>query len=54
LPWHETDVRAADGHTQHHVNPGSAMQRRAAPNHTAAMLEIADGAVVAINHIVLP
>ncbi|MEP7048631.1 MAG: metallophosphoesterase family protein [Ilumatobacteraceae bacterium] len=54
IPWHETDVRASDGHVQHHVNPGSAMQRRAAPDHTAAVLELHDGVVAGVTHIVLP
>jgi uncharacterized protein len=54
LPWHEIDVRPTDGHVQHHVNPGSAMQRRAAPNHTAAVLQLHDGVVDDITHIVLP
>ena len=54
LPWHEIDIRASDGHVQHHVNPGSAMQRRAAPHHTAAILQLHDGVVDAITHVVLP
>jgi putative phosphoesterase len=53
LPWHEIDVRPADGHVQHHVNPGSAMQRRSAPNHTAALLQLHDGVVAEVRHIVL-
>ena len=53
IPWHQIDVRASDGHAQHHVNPGSAMQRRAAPRHTAAMLELGDGVVIDVSHIVL-
>jgi putative phosphoesterase len=53
LPWHQTDVRTADGHVQHQVNPGSAMQRRAAPHHTVAVLELRDGAVVDLSHVVL-
>ncbi|MEY2426707.1 MAG: uncharacterized protein QOI61_2279 [Actinomycetota bacterium] len=53
LPWHEIDVRAGDGHVQHHVNPGSAMQRRAAPRHTAAVLELRDGLVADVSHVVL-
>ena len=53
IPWHEIDVRTADGHVQHHVNPGSAMQRRAAPQHTAAVLRLHDGVVVDVSHIVL-
>jgi predicted phosphodiesterase len=54
IPWHEIDVRPADGHVQHHVNPGSAMQRRAAPQHTVAMLELHDGVVADVTQIVLP
>jgi uncharacterized protein len=54
LPWHEIDVRTTDGHRQHHVNPGSAMQRRVAPHHTAAVLQLLDGVVADISHIVLP
>ena len=53
IPWHHIDVRAADGHVQHHVNPGSAMQRRSAPEHTAADLQLHDGVVVDVKHIVL-
>ena len=54
LPWHEIDIRAADGHTQHHVNPGSAMQRRAAPHHSVAVLQLHAGTVADVIHIVLP
>ena len=54
IPWHEIDIRRADGHVQHHVNPGSAMQRRAAPQHTAAVLDVREGAVINVGHIVLP
>lgn len=54
LPWHETDVRMSDGHVQHHVNPGSAMQRRAATHHTAAVMQLHDGVVAEISHVVLP
>ena len=50
LPWHATDVRAADGHVQHHLNPGSATQRRRAPRCTVAWLELLAGRVVAIEH----
>ena len=53
IPWHHVDVRPADGHVQHHVNPGSAMQRRAAPEHTAAVLQLHDGVVTDVSHIVL-
>ncbi len=50
LPWNETDVRAADGHVQHHLNPGSATQRRRAPRCTVAWLELEGGAVVSVGH----
>ena len=50
LPWHETDVRAADGHVQHHLNPGSPTQRRRAPRCTVAWLELLGGRVVSIEH----
>jgi putative phosphoesterase len=51
LPWHAVDVRAADGHVQHHVNPGSAMQRRRAPACTVAEVVVRDGAVVDVRHV---
>jgi len=54
LPWHEIDVRPQDGHAQHHVNPGSATQRRAAPHHTVAVLRLRAGVVADMTHIVLP
>ena len=54
IPWHEIDVRPTDRHVQHQVNPGSAMQRRAAPDHTAAVLQLHDGVVAGVSHIVLP
>lgn len=47
LPWDEVDVRA-DGHVQHHVNPGSATQRRRAPRCTVAWLDLDDGEVRAV------
>lgn len=53
LPWHEIDVRPEDGHVQHHVNPGSAMQRRGAPRHTAAVLQLHQGVVTDVTHVVL-
>jgi len=53
IPWHQIDVRP-DGHVQHHVNPGSAMQRRGAPEHTAAVLRLHEGVVVDVSHVVLP
>ena len=51
LPWHQTDVRERDGHVQHHVNPGSAMLRRRAPTCSVAHVVVADGAVVAVEHV---
>ena len=53
LPWHQIEVRQTDGHVQHHVNPGSAMQRRGAPEHTVAALQLHDGVVVDVSHIVV-
>jgi uncharacterized protein len=44
IPWHETHVDDR-GHVQHHVNPGSAIQRRRQPRCTAAVLELAPGVV---------
>lgn len=40
LPWHEVDPGG-----QVHLNPGSPTERRRAPTRTAAVLELADGAV---------
>ena len=54
IPWHEIDVSPEDGHVQHHVNPGSAMQRRTAAHHTAAVLQLHDGVVADVSHMVLP
>lgn len=53
LPWHETD-RRPDGHVQHHVNPGSAIQRRRAPHRTVAWVDVDGGRVVAVRHVDLP
>ncbi len=50
LPWHETDVRA-DGHVQHHVNPGSAMLRRRAPTCTVAHVVVERGHVATVRHV---
>ena len=49
LPWNQVDV-GADGHVQHHVNPGSALVRRRAPRRTIAWLELLAGEVVSIEH----
>jgi putative phosphoesterase len=50
LPWHEVDV-GADGHVQHHVNPGSAVLRRRAPACTVARVTLRDGAVADVRHV---
>jgi uncharacterized protein len=44
VPWNEIHVDD-QGHVQHHVNPGSAIQRRRQPACTAATLELEDGLV---------
>jgi len=54
MPYHEVDIRTSDGHVQHQINPGSAMQRRSAPQHTAAVMQLRDGFVTDIGHILLP
>lgn len=50
LPWNQVEVRDEDGHVQHHLNPGSATQRRRAPRCTIAWLDLLDGDVVSIVH----
>ena len=50
LPWHEVDV-AADGHIQHHVNPGSALLRRRAPTCTTARALISNGEITDVRHV---
>ena len=52
LPWHEVD-RDAGSHEQHHVNPGSAIQRRRAPWRTAGVLEVVHGSVASVRHVTL-
>ncbi len=54
LPWHEVDVRPSDGHTQHQVNPGSAMLRRRAPSCSVAHVLVARGRVMRVRHVPLP
>ena len=48
IPWNVADRRPADDSVQHHVNPGSAIQRRRQPRCTVGWLEIVDGRVGAI------
>jgi putative phosphoesterase len=51
-PWHERDVDDR-GHVQHHVNPGSAVQRRREPHCTVAWLSLVDGSVAEVRHEVV-
>ena len=51
LPWHELNTLPSDNHTQHHVNPGSAIQRRRAPACTVAQVFLAGGAVAHVQHL---
>jgi len=51
IPWHEVDTCAYDGHAQHHINPGSAMQRRRQPWCTVAWLEADAGSIVGVEHV---
>ena len=53
IPWHQThtDDRL---HVQHHLNPGSAIQRRRQPSCTVACLELGAGQVVDIRHVRVP
>lgn len=53
MPSYETDV-GVNGRVQHQINPGSAIQRRRAPERTAAVVEIESGLVVAVRHVALP
>jgi putative phosphoesterase len=51
LPWHEVNVRTCDNHTQHQVNPGSAMVRRRAPTCSVAEVLLSEGVVAHVQHI---
>lgn len=44
IPWHETHTDD-DGHVQHHVNPGSAMQRRSQPRCTTARITLSTSGI---------
>lgn len=44
IPWHQVHLDDRR-HAQHHLNPGSAMQRRSQPVCTAAVLELGPDAV---------
>ncbi len=50
IPWNDTDIDGF-GHVQHHVNPGSAMQRRRQPQCTVAWLDLSDGQVAGVHHV---
>jgi len=52
-PWHQT-VEDDTGHVQHHVNPGSAIQRRRQPRCTVAWLQLRSGRVVDVSHAPVP
>jgi putative phosphoesterase len=43
IPWHVEDRRPGDRPVQHHVNPGSAIQRRRQPRCTIGWLQVRDG-----------
>ena len=47
IPWNVA-VTGPDGHVQHHVNPGSALQRRRQPECTIGWLDIADDKVCSV------
>lgn len=47
-PWNVADVDPAGVSVQHHVNPGSAMQRRRQPRCTIGWLQIENGSVRSI------
>ncbi len=48
-PWHERHVDER-GHVQHHVNPGSAMQRRREPHCTVAWVSLVGAQVTEVRH----
>lgn len=51
LPWHEISERPSDHHSQHHVNPGSAILRRRAPRCTVAQVLLVGGLVARVQHV---
>jgi putative phosphoesterase len=53
IPWHQT-YEFDDGRVQHHLNPGSAMQRRRQPHCTVAMVQLRAGNVGDISHVHVP
>jgi putative phosphoesterase len=53
IPWHQTHVDER-GHEQHHLNPGSAMQRRRQPRCTVARLRLRAGRPVEVRHVPVP
>jgi putative phosphoesterase len=55
-PWNQTVDVQVDGrtHRQHHLNPGSAMQRRQQPRCTIGWIEITNGTVVHVAHEAVP
>jgi putative phosphoesterase len=53
IPWHETHLDPS-GHVQHHVNPGSATQRRRQPRCTIARIRLQTGRVLDVRHVTVP
>ncbi|MGD9998588.1 MAG: metallophosphoesterase [Ilumatobacteraceae bacterium] len=53
IPWHETHVDDR-GHLQHHVNPGSATQRRRQPRCTVARMTLRGGQVLDVRRVAVP
>lgn len=47
------EIHAIDGQVQHHVNPGSAIQRRLQPRCTVGWVELDDGSVRAVSRAVV-
>lgn len=52
-PWHQTHLLDG-GRVQHHLNPGSAMQRRRQPGCSVATVQLRAGRVGDISHVRVP
>ncbi len=53
IPWHQSHVLNG-GRIQHHLNPGSAMQRRRQPSCAVALVQLRAGIVDDISHVRVP